>query len=684
MSGLTGIYAGSGAVAPVDVLLAMAGELRHRGPAGVGLYLDRGVGMACASSSTPGLPGGAVPASDGTGRYWVVHDGEIYNRAELLDALRRRGHELDAPSTGELMARGYAAWGPAFLNRLNGEFALALWDREKAELFLARDRFGIRPLFVAERGGVVCFASEAKALFRHPLIVPEIDAAGLAEAFVLWSSLPGRSVFAGVDELPGGHWLRVGPGGVRLRYRWWDSPFIGASAEGVAPRREVGEWAEELTALLADAVRIRWRSDLPIGVYLSGGLDSSAIAALVRRDSSGPVQAFSLGFTDEEYDETPYQDRVAEGLELRSSRVVVSGPEIAALLPRVVELTEKPTLRTAPVPLFRLSSAVRDAGYRIVLTGEGADEIFAGYDVFKLDKVRRFWARQPDSRLRPLLFPRLFGYLQHDLHRAGALLAEGFRGGLTETSDPLYSHRPRFEKGLRLLRLFNPDLLARALEDGGPVERLQALLPEALVRSSGLKRAQYLETITFLSGYLLHSQGDRVLMGNSVEGRFPFLDHRLAEFAARLPDRLLIRGLREKYLLRRTVQGLVPEEIVHREKRPYRAPILSALVGPDAPDYVGELTMPEKIAEAGIFDPGAVDKLFRKCRARVGGVVGEVDEMALIGVLSTMLLHERWIARPRVEDPAIATRLVIGSKDVEPSSLYREPIHDESTSATPV
>jgi asparagine synthase (glutamine-hydrolysing) len=661
-------------------LLAFAGELRHRGPDGVGLYLDLGFGMVHTRLATMHAEESDQPLPDERGRYWVMQDGEIYNAPALRDELCRLGHRFSTWSDTEVLVHAYEEWGTACLERLNGAFAIALWDRMTAELLLARDRFGISPLFLSEVGGVFCFASEAKALLRHQAALREFDPLALVEAFTLWASAPDRSPFMGIRELPGGHYLRVGAAGILEQRRWWELPLAEPQEISALGQEEL---AEELAELLADAVRIRLQAAVPVGTYLSGGLDSSAVTALADRAAGRPLPAFALGFADRRFDETPEQDRVAGALGVSLSRSTMSAAEIAELLPRVVELIEMPTLRTAPAPLLRLSAAAREAGCRVVLTGEGADELFAGYDIFKLDQVRRFWARQPDSRLRPLLLNRLYGYLSHDLHRAGALLQGAFRSGLTETADPLYSHRPRFEKGGRLLGFFSAGALERARREGEPTERLRARLPAGFEKLSELKRAQYLEISTFLTGYLLHAQGDRMLMGNSVAGRFPFLDHRVAAFAARIPDALQLRGLREKYLLRRAVAPLLPAEIVQREKRPYRAPILTALLGPGAPDYVAELTQPARLAEAGIFLPHAVGRLLAKCRRNAETLVGEVDEMALVGIISVMLLHEQFIVRPKLAVPATPTRVVVGSKISTPNSLYHDPSYEEAATPTP-
>lgn len=681
MSGIAGIYDTAAPGPSPEALLAMAVELRHRGPDGVGLYLDRGFGMVHArlavghSGDTPDTP---PPASNEAGQYWVVHDGAIYNAPELRAELRSRGHHFATNGDAELLAHAYEEWGADSLPRLNGQFAFALWDRTRAELFLARDRFGSAPLFLTMQGGSLAFASEAKALLLGAGTPRELDPLGVVESFALWACAPDRSAFAGIRELPGGHFLRCGAAGICEERRWWELP-LGTPGEA----RDPDELAEELVALLEDAVRIRLRDGAPAATYLSGGLDSSALTALAARIVGRPLPAFAIGFADQRFDESAAQDQVAGALGAELRRITITEREVAESLPRVVELAEKPTLRTAPAPLLRLSAVARAAGARVVLTGEGADELFGGYDIFKLDRVRRFWARHPDSTLRPRLLHSLYGFLPHDLHRAGALLRETFRGGLTETADPLYSHRPRFDRAERLLGYFDPDFLERARKEGEPTERLRARLPEGFARWSDLERAQYLEITTFLCGYLLHAQGDRMSLGNSVEGRLPFLDHRVAEFAARLPDGLRLRGLQEKYLLRRAVAPLLPAAIARRKKRPYRAPIVAALAGPDAPAYVQELTRPARLAEAGVFRAAPVERLLAKCRRNAGGIVGEGDEMALVGICSVMLLHERFIARPRPGAAAGPTRVVIGARVRAPDSLHLELSYEELATATP-
>lgn len=646
----------------------MAGELRHRGPDGTGLYLDKRFGMVNTRLAIIDLEGGDQPLSDESGRYWVMQNGEIYNYVELTEELEQLGHRFATTSDTEVIAHAYAEWGASCLQRLNGDFAFAVWDREKQELFLARDRFGVRPLFIAEYGGDLSFASEAKALLRHPAARRELDPAGLVETFTTWSNLPERSAFVGVRELPPAHYLRVGPDGIREERRWWDLDF--------SPRdgyRSDADLIDELRELLSDSTRIRLRADVPVAAYLSGGLDSSATAVLARSHMTNTLYSFGLGFRDERFDESEFQDRIVAELGIDLTRIVVDSADIAALLPRAVELSEKPTLRTALAPLLGLSRAVLDAGLKVVLTGEGADELFAGYDVFRENKVRHFWARQPDSKLRPLLFARLNEFLARDLKRSGAFLGGFYGRGLTETDDPLYSHRIRFANTARCLSLFDGQVLERARADDDPLGRLVSRLPAGFERFTPLGRAQYVEIQTFLEGYLLHSQGDRMLMGHSIEGRFPFLDYRVAEFAASLPDSLRLRGLEEKYALRRAVSTFLPEEVYARRKRPYRAPIGQVFVGEGAPEYVRGLLDPARLRRAGIFRPEAVQRVVAKFEATGGARVSETDEMALVGAISTMLLHEQLVERPALARPARPTRVVVGA-EVEPSARVPEPV----------
>lgn len=661
MCGIAGYYTAPNSTAERGLLLDMAGELRHRGPDGVGLYQDGSFGMVNTRLSIIDIDGGDQPLSDERGRYWVMQNGEIYNYPELTEELVARGHRFATRTDTEVLAHAFEEWGPACLDKLNGEFAFAVYDFRTKRLFLARDRFGIRPLFIGRFGRDLAFASEAKALLRHPLAERRIDQFALVETFTLWAVQPDRSAFPNVSELEAGHYMWVGPDGADEPVKWWGMEF--GPLEG-RRKESVDELAEEVLAKLNDATRIRLRADVPVGVYLSGGLDSSATAALARRHTSGPLAAFSLSFDDPRFDESAHQDRMANALGVELQRVIVSDSQVAEALPQVVKQAEKPMLRTAPGPLLALSALAHDAGYKVVLTGEGSDELFGGYNLFQEAAVRRFWARDPQSSLRPLLFGRLYPYLSRDLAAGGGLSAAFFKAGMLELDDPLYSHRPRFRTSARNLRFLAPEVRATAAVIGQPEERLLARLPQGFGEVGPLGQAQHLEIATFMTGFLLHSQGDRMLAANSVEGRFPFLDVHLAELAASLPERMRMNGIQEKYLLRRALKGVVPDDINRRPKRPYRAPILRAFFGPDAPSYVSDLFAPERVARSGLFNTGAVAKLAAKAARSVDHGMSESDEMGVVGVLSTLLLEEHFVERPELAPRARTTREVEGDRIV--------------------
>lgn len=666
MCGIAGIKGKD--AASKELLLTMAGELAHRGPDGVGLYLDAEFGMVNTRLSIIDLAGGDQPLSNEDGRYWVMQNGEIYNYPELMSELESLGHRFRTRSDTEVIVHAFEEWGEDCLTRFNGEFALAVYDYQTKRLFLARDQFGIRPLFIAQYGGDFLFASEAKALLRHPRAERKIDPFALVETFSIWAVQPDRSAFPGISELPAGCYMWVGAAGPEEPVKWWELHF--GPREGLR-KESTGELQEELLHLLDEATRIRLRADVPVGVYLSGGLDSSATTALAQRHSRGPLEAFSVAFEDPRFDEAPFQEKMAAqlGVNLRSIRV--TDTEVAEAFPEVVRHSEKPMLRTAPGPLLLLSRFVRASGFKVVLTGEGSDELFGGYNIFQESMVRRFWARQPDSVLRPRLLGKLYPYLSRDLQQGGGFMAEFFKGGMLDLDDPLYSHRPRFRTTKRNLRFLSSDTLASMEAAGEPESRVVARLPAAFESMGPLGQAQFIEIQTFLTGFLLHSQGDRMLMANSVEGRFPFLDVNLATFAAGLPERLRLRDIREKYLLRKSLTTVLPEEVNRRPKRPYRAPIARAFFGPGAPQYVKEMLATDRIESTGLFNSKHVSRLAEKAERYADVGLSESDEMGLVGVLSTMLLDEQFVRNPRPAHPAVATREVNGTKVVADGGARR-------------
>jgi asparagine synthase (glutamine-hydrolysing) len=361
--------------------------------------------------------------------------------------------------------------------------------------------------------------------------------------------------------------------------------------------------------------------------------------SIIHRHASAPLRTFSVAFEDAEFDESPYQQQMAQFLGTAHETVHCTRRQIGERFPEFVWHAESAVVRTAPVPLMLLSARVREAGLRVVLTGEGADEVFGGYDVFKEGKIRRFWASQPHSSWRPALLRRLYPYLRHSPVGNQAYAANFFGRGLADTRNPAYAHGARWATTRRLWNFFSADV-KHSLGAGHEVPDIP--MPAEFGSWEALARDQYVEAKTLLEGYLLSSQGDRVAMANSVEGRMPFLDHRIVEFAGRLPARFKLRGLREKAILKSALADLLPAETLARTKQPYRAPDASCFFIDGRPlPYVEELLCGARIRDAGYFDAPAVTRLVDKCRA--GRAIGFGDNMALVGIVSTMLLHEQFV-----------------------------------------
>lgn len=628
-----------------ELALRMARALRHRGPDGFGIYRDRSAALAHARLSIIDLDGGWQPMSDAEGALWVCFNGEIFNYIELREELSRRGRRFRTKSDTEVLIHGYAEWGEAMVDRLNGQWALVIWDAQRRRAFFSRDRVGINPLFWTVHRGVLRFGSEVKALLQDPSIPRGLSREGLDEALTFWAPVAPLTPFEGIRQIP--------PGAVatldldrdvepRVSVRWRPS----FPTERAAPHDEAPEVASVREAIRGGAT-IRLRADVPVGSYLSGGLDSTIVASLIASNREVPLRTFSVEFEDREFDESVYQRAAVDHLGTSHASIRCGDADVAGVFPDVVYHAEAPLLRTAPAPLLILSRLVRQRDYRVVLTGEGADEFFAGYDIFREDRVRRFWARHPESQLRPRLLNRLYPYLQRS-PVAQVEMAKAFFGrNLTQTDDPFYSHRPRWDATSRIKLMLDPAMREGIAADAA-TERLRERLPDDYARWTPLSRAQYLEIVTLLSGYLLSSQGERMMMASSVEGRFPFLDPQVMDVADALPDALKLRALDEKHVLKRAMRDLLPPGVLGRTKQPYRAPVVAPFFASGTPDYVEACLSPEAIKEAGIWQAQPIAGLVAKCRRTGGKLMSNTDDMAFCAVLSTQLMARDLLAGARV------------------------------------
>ena len=442
-------------------------------------------------------------------------------------------------------------------------------------------------------------------------------------------------MFQGILELPPACSATVADGRVTI-HKYWHIEYSQERGAETSAR----QYAEELLDLLIDATRLRLRSDVPVGAYLSGGLDSTVTTALVRKLSSRHLRSFSLAFDDAEFDESWYQRQAARFLDTDHCEVRCRTQDIGKVFPEVIRHTEKPIVRTAPAPMYLLAQLVRDNNYKVVLTGEGADEVLGGYDIFKEAKIRRFCASQPESRCRPFLLRRLYPYMPGLQAQSPAYLKAFFRTGPDDVSQAFFSHRPRWEMTSGLKDFLTDKVRSQVQADLG-YQSVTERLDKGYESWDYFSQAQYLETTILLPGYILSSQGDRMAMAHGVEGRFPFLDYRVAELAARVPPNLRMKVLDEKYLLKLCSRGIVPSEVTGRTKQPYRAPGVPSFFG-DGLDYVDEVLSPDAIRRAGFFRVDLVARLVKKAKARRQSFSVK-DSMAYVAVLSTQLWSERFL-----------------------------------------
>lgn len=646
MCGLAGILdlRGERAVGRAE-LAAMVAPLQPRGPDGEGYYSEPGIGLGHARLSIIDLEGGAQPIHSPDRKVWTVFNGEIFNYIELRAELEKQGCAFYTHTDTEVIVHLYQRYGDDFVQHLNGQFAIAVWDEDRRRLVLTRDRPGIAPLFYTEDDGRLLFGSEIKSLLPVMHRSPAVNPAALDQLMTFWAPVSPNTMFEGVYEVSPGEQVIVENGQIRKRLYWdWTFPTHG----DYHPEGE-DVLAERLHDLLVDATQIRLRSDVPVGAYLSGGLDSSVLVSLIHHHGGVPLRTFSIGFEDRGLDESSYQQLMIDHLGADHSRIDCSYADVANRFESTIERTEMPILRTAPVPMGILSGLVRQQGYKVVLTGEGADEVLGGYDLFKESKIRQFWARQPDSAWRAGLLKRLYPYL--DLKKQGVTYLRSFFGvGLDQPELPYFSHLPRWTTTAKVKEFFSDDFKAQLSAE--PLEAMLGRLPEQIGQWHHFNRGQYIEAKSLMAGYLLSAQGDRQLLANSVEGRFPFLDHRVIEFANRLHPKWKMRGLNEKYLLKRAMQRYLPDSIRERHKQPYRAPDIAAFFGGKTPDYVHDLLSEASIDQAGYFDGRKVVRLLEKIRR--GRAIGAKDNMALVGILSTQIWHQRFLEQAR-EGVASAT-----------------------------
>ena len=636
MCGVAGIIDFRGRSDSIPAVKEMLRSFSYRGPDESGIYHSPIATIGNVRLSIIDLATGQQPLSDISGRYWIVFNGEIFNYIELRDDLDKKGVNFKTQSDTEVLVNLFAMYGEKCLNMLNGQFAVAIWDKKEEKLFIARDRVGIRPLFYTVANGVLYFASEIKALIVNKDVKRELNPENLAQIYTFWTAITPRTAFRDISELSPGHYLVYSRKGLDA-HKFWELNFNNSD-----PAVSLSDALEKFNELFTNAVRIRLRADVEVAAYLSGGIDSSTTVAYIKDIEPGVLNTFSIGFEDKDFDESKYQKEAVSYLNTNHRAISCTSKDIANEFPKVVWHSEIPLTRTAPTPMLILSKLVRDNNIKVVITGEGSDEILAGYDIFREAIIRRFSASQPSSSLRPTLLKRIYPDIPHLRNASPNVLKMFFGYRLEDTDNPLYSHLLRWNNSNHIKKHFS-EILRNTVNGYDPLADLSGRLPDSFMEWSPLARAQWLETTVFMSGYLLSSQGDRMAMANSVEGRYPFLDYMIIEYCSSLPDRFKLNGLNEKYLLKKLMTGRIPESIVKRPKQPYRAPISSVFMGMGRPDYVDEMLSEKMTGLAGIFSYESVAALLSKIKKT--GTASEMDNMVLASVISTHLVYSQFIEK---------------------------------------
>ena len=608
MCGIAGVFdfSSKGAI-PESLLRQMADTLAHRGPDDEGFYQDpaAGLGLAFRRLSIVDLSGGHQPMSTPDGRYWIVFNGEIYNHLAVRAELEGRGRTFRTRCDTEVIVQAYAEYGPACVEKLLGMFALAIWDSTKRQLFVARDRIGIKPVYYAVLNGTFVFASEIKALFKYPELTPRLDRGELARYFTFLSVPPPSTLFEGVQKLRAGHWFLVEEGkGVGAPQRYW-TPLVDGPIAG-----NEKDLAVQVRDLLSDAVKIRLMSDVPFGAFLSGGVDSSAIVALMAQHMDRPVETFSVGYkNDPGFNELENARRTAKLFGTNHHEVLIDHEDFRRFLPRLVHHQDEPIADPVCVPLYYVAELARQNGVIVTLVGEGSDELFFGYDfhnrVWRM--VRQWWgplSATPRSvrallaaAAAPFLDPARQDFLQR--WRDGG---EPFLGGaVTFYPEELRRVFPGLADDTRR------DAILQHLYDEIDTARPSADFP---------MRASYLELMYRLPELLL-MRVDKMTMAASVEGRVPFLDHRLVELAFRIPGELKVKDGVSKYILKEALRDILPPDIIHRRKVGFHVPVTRWFEEVLSP-FADETLFDPRLLALEIWDPAAVRQLLERQRRGEG------------------------------------------------------------------
>ncbi len=575
------------------LLEAMNGTLRHRGPDGSGSYLGPGVGLAMRRLSIIDLETGEQPIANEDGSVWVVFNGEIYNFRELREQLERKGHVFQTATDTEVIVHAYEEYGDGCVEHFNGMFAFALWDESRRRLLLARDRLGIKPLYYYLSANELVFGSELKAVISHPAVPREIDFGALNQFLTIEYIPAPRTIFKDVQKLPPGHRLVVEGDNARVEPYWRipHAPVRGSEQECV----------ERLRELIRDAVEMRMVADVPLGAFLSGGIDSSTIVAFMSQASTQAVRTISIGFDDATYNELPYARMVAEHFGTNHYEEVLQS-DIAGMAVRLVQHLDEPFGDFSIFPTYLVSEAARKF-VKVALSGEWGDEIFAGYDTYVAQGVAARYERWMPGVLRRRALPWLMNMVPPQPEKKGLVnKAKRFVEGAALPSELQHTRWMMFMNEKERRALYRPAVY-EALNGNSPEALMGAYFDEA-ADFDQMAQQQYVDVKTYLVDDIL-TKVDRMSMAVSLEARVPLLDHRIVEFAMNLPPQLKLQGGRTKVLLRKAVGDMLPAPVLDKPKEGFSIP-LKHWLREDLRPLMTDLLAPDTVLRRGYFEPATV------------------------------------------------------------------------------
>jgi len=603
--------------------------LAHRGPDDAGTLVDGGVGLGARRLSIIDVEGGHQPVHNEDRSLWIVHNGEIYNHEKLHALLEKLGHRFYTRTDTEAVVHAYEEFGDECVKYLNGMFAFAIWDARRRRIFIARDRFGIKPLHYAVVGNSLVFGSELKSVLKHPGVDRSLDIVALNE-YLSFEYVPTpRSIFKNVRKLPPGHTLVFSERGLEIA-PYWD---ISLAKSERRPPVSWRDYQERLRQELRDAVRKEMVSDVPIGVLLSGGVDSSTVLAMMAEARPGDLESFAVGFEEKSFDESRFARRVAESFGSNHHELTVTSGMMAELVPRLMDFLDEPFADSSVVPTYFLSRFAREH-VKVVLGGDGGDEMFAGYSTLQAHRLIEYYERWVPFSLRARVVPRIIDALPVSKDNISFYFkAKRFIGG---RGVPLASRHHRW------LGSFTPDdkselFVPELRQDEMDTYEVAYAHQRRCDADETMNQLLYMDQKLYLEGDIL-TKVDRASMACSLEVRVPLLNHRLAEYVAEVPHELKLRRFRTKFLLKKAMEGILPRDILARPKKGFNVPV-AYWINSSLKELVQDQLSAEKLKREGFFDPTYVQRLMKE------HADGTRDHRKLLWTLLVFeLWHEKYVS----------------------------------------